>query len=137
MTYFVSKDDLDRALDEERDRLFTVIGRALYELEHRFSLLINVGFTKSDPTEIKQKGDKKMSKAKTLIEKLWIIADKSDNKELVDITKELEKYVEKTESFTEELEGLTKKIKGLQERVEKREEEAKKIEEKEEEKKPD
>lgn len=133
MSYFISQDDLDRAMDEERDRLFTVIGRALYELEHRFSLLINVGFTKSDPAKKIKKGDKKMSKAKTLIEKLWIIADKSDNKELVDITKELESYVTKTENFTEELKGLSEKIKGLQEKVGKREEE-KKIEEKEEKK---
>ena len=43
MGYFISDDDLEKAMDEERERLFTVIGRALYELEHRVSLLINVG----------------------------------------------------------------------------------------------
>lgn len=113
--YFVTKRDLD----EDRDHMWSAIARCLTDLRKEYLLILNTLGCKNCPAENK-KGDKRMSKVKTLIEKLWLIADKLDNKELLDITKELEKYVEKTESFTEELEGLKKKINTLKERVDKR-----------------
>ena len=113
--YFVTKEDLDTM----RDQIFTVIARAFWQLEHKVSLLINVGFNRRDSAEIR-KGDKmKEKKIKALIDQLWLIADKSDNKELISIVKGLEKYVEKTDSnlkkFKDELKGLLERVKVLEE----------------------
>lgn len=65
--YFVTKEDLD----EMRDKMFAVIARAFWQLEHKISLLIDVGFPKRDSTEkIKEK---QMSdiKIKALIAELF------------------------------------------------------------------
>ena len=113
----ITEDDLERALAEERHHLFTAIGKALYELEHRVSLLIDVGIKERYPTGNKLKGVGKI-KVKELLERLWIIADESNNKELVEITKELESFVEETSNdikeFNSKLGTLMKKVEALE-----------------------
>lgn len=113
--YFITKEDLE----EMRDRMFTAIARAFWQLEHKVSLLINVGFTRRDSAEIRKGEKMSEKKIKALIEKLWILADKLDNKELLDIAKGLEAYVEKTGSnlkkFRGELKGLMERVKTLEE----------------------
>ena len=120
--YFVTKEELKEELDTMRDKMFTVIARAFWQLEHKVSLLVNIGFPKKDSTEIK--GEKQMSEKKIegLMERLWTVADALDNKELIGIVKELEAYVEKTTSnlkkFNDELKGLMGRIKALEEKRE-------------------
>lgn len=119
MMYFVSREELLFELDRMRDHMFNAIAKCLTDLRKEYLLIFDTLGCKTCPAKNK-KGEKIMDKVKTLIEKLWIIADKSENKELLDIAKGLEAYVQKTEDFTEELEGLKKKIDILEERVDKR-----------------
>lgn len=123
MGYFISDDDLERALAEERHHLFTAIGKALYELEHRVSLLIDVGIKERYPTGNKHKGVKMSEKKiKDLIGRLWIIGEEEDNKEVLNIAKELESFVEETSNdikeFNKKLGGLMKKVEVLEEKRE-------------------
>lgn len=116
--YFVTKKDLD----EMRDKMFAVIARAFWELEHKVSLLVNIGFPKRDPTEKIKEKQMSEKKIQALIAELWLLGEKLDNKELKDIAGELEKYVEKTDTnlkkFNEELKGLMGRIKALEEKRE-------------------
>ena len=116
--YFVTKEELDAM----RDKMFSVIARAFWQLEHKISLLINVGFPKRDSTEIKGEERMKEKKIKALIAQLLVLGERWDNKELKDIAGELEAYVEETGSnlkkFRGELKGLMERVKVLEEKRE-------------------
>ena len=118
MSYFLTKDDLEKALDEEREFLFTAISKALWELEQRISLLINVGLTKSDPTKNKQKGVRKMSEIKDLMENLKTISEAKDDDELQDVVLRLEtaleKDAEKWKDFKGQLDDMVGRVKVLE-----------------------
>lgn len=113
--YFITKEDLD----DMRDHMFTVIAKSLNDIRNEFLLILDsVGYK---VYLAKNKKGNKMSekKIKTLIEKLWILADKLENKELISIAKGLEEYVAKRSTdikkFHKELKGLLERVKALEE----------------------
>lgn len=117
MNYFLSDEDLEKALKEEREFLFTAIGKALHELEHKFLILFDLGITKSDPMKIR-KGVKKMSEIKDLVANLKTISETKDDDELQDVVLRLETALEEDEKkwkdFKGELEDLKGRIKVLE-----------------------
>ena len=117
MNYFLSSDDLEKILKEEREFLFTAIGKALHELEHKFLILFDIGVIKSDPRKIR-KGVKHMSEIKDLMEALKTISESKDDDELQDIILRLEtaleKDAEKWDNFKGELDNLKGRIKVLE-----------------------
>lgn len=132
MNYFVDRDELLYEIAKAVDSIFTaivktrterdnVLSKKLKDLRNEFLLILDAIGYESYPAKNK-KGDKKMSKVKTLIDQLWILGEKLDNKELLDIAKGLEEYVGKTGSdlkkFRGELKGLLERVKVLEEQKE-------------------
>lgn len=113
--FFITK----RELDEDRKHVLNAVAKSLSDIRNEFLLILDSVGYKAYPAKNK-KGDKLMEKKiKTLIEKLWILADKLEDKELVEITKGLEEYISKRSTdikkFHEELKGLMEKVKVLEE----------------------
>lgn len=113
MNYFVSKEELD----EMRDNMFSAIAKTLWELEHRVSLLINVGIAKSDPAKAR-KGVKKMEEIKDLISELKTISEDNNDEKLRDIIVKLEgaleKDAEKWKDFKGQLDDMIGRVNVLE-----------------------
>lgn len=75
--YFITK----RELDEDRKHMWNAIAKCITDLRNEFLLILDAMGYESHPAKEIKKGEK-MSKIKTLIGELWVIADKLDNKEL-------------------------------------------------------
>ena len=113
MNYFVSK----KELNEMRDHMFSAIAKTLWELEQRVSLIINVGITKGDPSEVR-KGVKKMSEIKELMEKLKTLSEENNDEELRDIVLRLEgalqKDAERWKNFKGQLDDMVGRVNTLE-----------------------
>jgi hypothetical protein len=113
MNYFVSKDELE----EMRENMFNAVARALYELEQRVSLLVNVGLIKSDPAKVR-KGVMKMSEIKELVEELKTLSEGNNDEGLRDIILRLEgaleKDAEKWKDFKLKLDDMVGRVNVLE-----------------------
>lgn len=117
--YFITKRDLD----EDREHVLNAVSKCICDLRNEILLILDSLGYKIHPAKEIKKGDKMSGKKiKALMERLWLVADKLDNEELVSIAKELEEYVEKTsgnlKKFNEELKGLLERVRVLEEKRE-------------------
>lgn len=106
MNYFLSDKDLKKALDKEREFLFSAIARALHELEHKFLILFDIGIIKSDP-KIKKK-EKNMEDEPRAIRPFYEVLDElfdyilqSEDHRLIILADELQKSAEEGEEKKE------------------------------------
>lgn len=109
MNYFISKDELCSEIEKAVDGIFTAVGRSLYELEHKFSLLINVGIAeKKSPAKIRKRGKTMEEKDfEQILEKLMEHVLKGQDEELIlmadDLQKSFQEFKEKKEKLKEKL----------------------------------
>lgn len=117
--YFITKEDLD----VDREHMWNAIAKCLSDLRNEFLLILDAMGYESRPAKEIKKGDKMSErKIKELIGQLWILGEKLNNEEILDIAKGLEEYVEKASSnlkeFNEELKDLLGRVKALEEKRE-------------------